>query len=558
MLPSFLTPALNPINAMILQSILAGLVAGPLVSAKTLHYRSSSPVVNTTYGLIQGTTSEYREGVSVFKGIPFAASPTGSQRWKAPAAAEPWSGVLNATAFGADCSQSYSSAGIFSSGSENISEDCLFMNIWTPQNATASSNLPVYFWIYGGRFEGGAGSVVTYDGSGLASKDIVVVNFNYRMGPFGFLAHPDLSAESGHNSSGNYGLLDQQAALQWVRDEISAFGGDPNHITTGGQSAGSASSLDMMYSPLVSGMIVGAIAESGARGPHDPETYSLATSYREKAAAEAYGVKFLAEMNVSTIAELRNVSAEALLTYDSASDTVLVGTAFQNVSAFMEPPVWRPVVDGYVLIYGYGEALRLNAHADVPIMTGNNQDESGASPSPGLTVDTFNTQFAEMFGNLSTEFFKLYPAGNDTQADDSANAMYQDLSRVSTWTWASDWISGGAKSNVYTYYFTHAPPNQTSGVYHGAELWYAFNNIPYAKTSAPWAADDYTVEGQMSQYWANFIKTGTPNGGNLTYWPANSNVTQTMWLGDSWGADAIADATRIEFMEKFFAAQKEW
>lgn len=543
---------------MLFFSVLAGLATGTIANAKALHYRSSPPVVNTTYGLIQGAASEYREGVSVFKGIPFATPPTGSLRWRAPAAAEPWSGVLNATAFGADCSQSYSAAGIFSSGSENISEDCLYMNIWTPQNATATSKLPVYFWIYGGRFEGGAGSVATYDGSGLATKDIVVVNFNYRMGPFGFLAHPDLSTESGHNSSGNYGLLDQQAALKWVRNEIAAFGGDPNKITTGGQSAGSASSLDMMYSPLVKGQIVGAIAESGARGPHDPETYTLATSYREKAAAEAYGVSFLAEMNVSTISELRNVSTEALLTYDSASDTVLVGTAFQNVSGFMEPPAWRPVVDGYVLTHGYGESLRLNAHSDVPIMTGNNKDESGASPSAGFTVDTFNTQFAEMFGNLSAEFFALYPANNDTQADDSANAMYRDLSRVSSWTWASDWIAGGAKSNVYTYYFTHAPPNQTSGVYHGAELWYTFNNIPYAETSTPWAADDYIIEGQMAQYWANFIKTGNPNGGNLTYWPASSNATTTMWLGDSWGAQAIADSARIAFMEKFFAAQKEF
>lgn len=433
------------------------------------------------------------------------------------------------------------------------------MNIWRPQNATATSNLPVYFWIYGGRFEGGAGSVKTYEGSGLASKDIIVVNFNYRMGPFGFLAHPDLEVESGHNSSGNYGLLDQHAALQWVKNEISAFGGNPDKITVGGQSAGSASSLDMMYSPLTSGMIAGAIAESGARGPHDPETYTLATSYRKKAAALAYGVSFLADMNVSTIAQLRNVSTEALLTYDAAFDTVLVGTAFVNVSGFTEPPAWRPVLDGYVLTHTYGDALALNAHGDIPIMTGNNMDESGASPDPGFTVDTFKTEFAEMFGNLSTEFFSLYPAANDTQADDSANAMFRDLSRVSTWTWASDWISGGAKNNVYTYYFTHAPSNQTEGVYHGAELWYTFNNIPYAAFEATtYTADDYAVETNMAAYWANFIKTGNPNGGNLTYWPASSNATQTMWLGDSWGAQSIADTARIAFMQKFFAQQVEF
>ncbi|KAI9731994.1 MAG: hypothetical protein M1834_004445 [Cirrosporium novae-zelandiae] len=553
---------------MILLPLLAGLIAGPALGAAASHSRlhsrlntrstSDSPTVNTTYGMVLGTTSEYRDDVSVFKGIPYAASPTGSLRWKPPAEPEAWSGVYNATAFKTECAQSYSSAGIFSSGSYDTGEDCLFLNIWRPKNASETAKLPVYVWIYGGRFTGGSGDVVTYDGSGLATKDIIVVTFNYRLGPFGFLAHPDLSAESAHNSSGNYGVLDMIAAIQWVQSEISSFGGNPDQITVGGQSAGSAGALDMMYSPLATGLVSGVISESGARGPHDPQTACVATSYREKAAAEAYGVSLLSEMNISTIAELRNVSTDTLLNYDSVSDTILEGTPYENVSAFMAPPEWRPVVDGYVLTHGYGDALRLNAHSDVPILTGNNKDESGASTSPGLTVETFTTQYTEMFGNLSSAFFKLYPANNDSQADDSSNALFRDMSRIGTWKWALDWAAGGAESNVYTYYWPHSPPNQTSGAYHGSELFYVFNNLPYSDPDTPWATEDYTIEERMAGYWANFIKTGNPNGGNLTYWPPSGNDTKTMWLGDSWGADSIADSTRIAFWEKFYTVSKEW
>lgn len=228
---------------------LIGLAAAPLALGVALQSRASQQVT-TSYGTLQGGPSALEPGVTSYKGIPFAKPPVGELRWTAPTAPEEWSGVRNATAFGADCSQSYSSLGLFSSGSYDISEDCLYMNIWTPSNATSTSKLPVFIWIYGGRFEGGAGSVPTYDGSHLAAKDIVVVNFNYRMGPFGFLAHPELSAESGHNSSGNYGLLDQIQAIEFLKEEVEAFGGDPDHITVGGQSAGSASALRYVGSVL--------------------------------------------------------------------------------------------------------------------------------------------------------------------------------------------------------------------------------------------------------------------------------------------------------------------
>ncbi|KAL2012187.1 hypothetical protein VTN00DRAFT_4905 [Thermoascus crustaceus] len=549
--------------------VFAGLAAGSVVSVNALpHATADYPVIKTTSGYVRGSGSEYRDGVTVYKGIPFAAPPTGSNRWKAPSAPQSWSGVLNTTSFGPQCAQSYSSAGIFSTGKNVTSEDCLYLNVWTPTYDDtadlASKKLPVYVWIYGGRFEGGSGDVKTYDGSGLAVKDIIVVTINYRLGAFGFLAHPDLSAESGHNSSGNYGILDQQFALKWVRDNIANFGGNPDQVTVGGQSAGSASALDMMYSPLSKGLINGVISESGARGPHDPITGSVATSYRTKAAAEAYGVKFLKKLNVSSIEELRNnVSTETLIDYGNGSDTIFEGTVFENVTAaFMEPPIWRPVVDGYVLPYGYGESLRLDDHADVPILTGGNKDESGAAPNTDITASTYTATYPAMFGNLSNQFLQLYPANNDSQASESSNELFRDISRVGLWRWAVDWVAGGAKSKVYTYYWTRAPAeNRDQGAYHGSELWYAFNNIPYSDYSnVTWSTEDYEIERKMSSYWANFIKTGDPNGDGLPYFPpTTSSSRQIMWLGNSWGAGPLSESSaRVSFIERWFATQKEW
>ncbi|KPM42822.1 hypothetical protein AK830_g3765 [Neonectria ditissima] len=491
--------------------------------------RQSPLVIDTTSGRVQGAGSEYRAGVTVYKGIPFATPPTGANRWKPPQAPSSWSGVLNATTFGPQCAQSTNSAaGIFSTGSKVASEDCLTLNVWTPTyNDTsdlASKKLPVYVWIFGGRFSGGSADVKTYDGSGLATKDIIVVTLNYRLGAFGFLAHPDLSAESAHNSSGNYGILDH---------------------------------------PLTKGLVHGVIAESGARGPHDPLTGSLATSYRTKEAAEAAGVSYIKGLNVSSIAELREVSSDVLIDAGMTSDTTFEGTQFENVTwAFQNPPLWRPVVDGYFLTHGYGEALSLSDHLHVPILTGNNKDESGASTTGDVTTSEYTEVYNQMFKNLSSEFLALYPADNDTQATNNSNAFFRDMSRVSTWTWASDWTAGGATSDVFVYFWTRTPAeNPSAGAYHGAELWYTFNNIPYANyDNATWSAEDYEVEDTMSEYWANFIRTGNPNGDNLaTFQPMTDESKQVMFLGNSWGAADLTDSTaKFDFVQKFFSTLKEY
>ncbi len=312
----------------------------------------------------------------------------------------------------------------------------------------------------------------------------------------------------------------------------------------------------MMYSPLSSGKIVAAIAESGARGPHDPETYGLATAHRSKAAAEAAGITFLADMNVTTIAELRNVSMADLLEYDSAMDSVLVGTVFENSSAISNPPLWRPVIDGYVLPYLYGESLSMNAHGDIPILTGDNKGETSDST---MTLAEYQEAFEEiMQGNLSTSFFNAYPASDAASAGNQSFNFWDDVNRVSTWDWAQAWYGGGATENVFLYYWTHAPPNQTAGAYHGSELWYVFGNFP-TYYNYTWEAQDYALQAQMSEYWANFIKSGNPNGGNLTTFPAASNVTEVMWLGDSTGASYLTrNTSQFTVIQEFFSQQIEF
>jgi carboxylesterase 2 len=269
---------------------------------------SRASIVTTHYGDIEGFPSNYRPGVEVFKGIPFAQPPVGSLRWAHPLAPSNWTETLVADKFGPECPQQLASPSDETMNSSPLtsvanvtSEDCLYLNVWRPANATAEDKLPVYVWYYGGRFSSGSGAVIAYDGSGLASKGVIVVTTNYRTGPFGFYAHPDLAAESPHNTSGNYAVEDMQAALFWTSESIANFGGDPDRITVGGQSSGSSCALDMMFSPLSSDRMFAVIAESGARAPRDPLTASVATSYRNQTEAYQNGYDTMAYFNQTTI-----------------------------------------------------------------------------------------------------------------------------------------------------------------------------------------------------------------------------------------------------------------
>jgi carboxylesterase 2 len=545
---------------------------------------SASPIVQIShYGLVQGNRSQYINAVYSFKNIPYGGAPTGANRWRHPPHPTPWSGIRDATQFGPVCPQKSLGA---SPSPPNQSEDCLSLNVWTPADASLNSvvnnthgvgvvpgvnasKYPVYVWIYGGRFSGGAASNALYDGAGLAAKGVVVVSMNYRLGALGFLAHPELSANSSSGTSGNYGLVDQQAALHWTNENIASFGGDPTKITIGGQSAGAASVIAQLNSPPAKGLFHQVISESGVRYPSDPLIGSVAQSYRNLSVAEQQGVVFLQSLNVSTIEQARALPFSAFLSGSNEQDTTFVHTPFANNSMYSGPPLFRPVLDGYILPRSYQETLATGRHAGVAILTGNNKDESGASPNPGFNVSSYTSMNQPIFGavGLAEQFFKLYPAGADVNlpksSSNSSNAFYRDLSRIGTWLWANDYTSGAANnsvynagnnasSTVYTYYWTHAPPGQKRGAYHMSELNYVFNNL-YG-TNSPWTGEDHAIANNMSSYWANFIRTGNPNGPGLAHWSANTaDSPSTMELGDSFKSVAVADQSRIHFMKEWFS-----
>lgn len=562
----------------ILTSGFSALVNAQNVTSST----SDAPLVEIVrFGQLQGNRSQYVHNVYNFKNIPFGGDTGGEYRWKHPPHPSPWTGIRDATKFGPICPQ----MAMGSSSTVSQSEDCLNLNIWTPADASlnnvvnvtaapggvmpgaGASKYPVYVWIYGGRFSGGAASDILYDGAGLAAKGVVVVSMNYRLGALGFLAHPALSNVSKSGTSGNYGLVDQQAALHWTKENIASFGGDQTRITIGGQSAGAASVAAHLNSPLAKGLFTQVIAESGVRYPSDPLIGSVAQSYRHLATAEQQGVAYLKTLNVTTIEQARALPFSAFLPGGNEQDTTFIGTPLANNSVYMEPPLFRPVLDGYVLPRTYQETLLTGQHAGVPVLTGNNKDESGASPNPGFNVSSYISSNQYTFGSvdLANEYFQLYPAGANAtfSPDNSSNAFYRDASRVGTWLWANEYAVGAANnsiynagnnasSKVYTYYWTHAPPGQSKGAYHMSEIGYAFNNL--YTNSSPWTSADYMIADKTSSYWANFIRSGDPNGEGLVEWPVSSTgSTLTMELGDTFGVVSVADERRIGFVKEWFS-----
>ncbi|WP_405988346.1 carboxylesterase/lipase family protein [Streptomyces sp. NBC_00986] len=496
--------------------------------------------VPTESGLVAGTPAKL-PGVTVFKGIPYAAAPSGPLRWRPPQPPAPWTGVRNAADFGPVCPQTPRGQKL------RMSEDCLSLNVWTA--AEPSDRTPVLVWIHGGRFIMGAGSEPLYDGAALAGAGLVVVTLNYRLGVLGFLATPELSAESEHGSSGNYGLLDQIAALRWVRDNIAAFGGDPDRVTIAGQSAGGACVQDLMYSPPARGLFHGAIAESGARHPRDPSLAYLASSYRTREQAEAEGTRHLQDLGVATLEELRALPLPDLL---RGNDADQAGGGHQ-------PPLFRPVRDGWVFPHSYAEALALGTQADIPVITGTNKDEDGASPKPHVSLAEYTASARRHLRDSADDYLALYPASTDAEAGRQSSAAARDHARTSTWLWATEWAKH-ARSPVYTYYWTHVPPGpdaESAGAYHGSEINYFLNNL-YA-TDRPWTAEDHRIADTVSRYVVNFAATGDPNGPALRQWvPADPAAPATMEIGDRFGPIPAAEPPRLDLHRRLMADQRAW
>ena len=456
-------------------------------------------------GIIEGMGRQ-PSGVRIFRGIPFAQPPVGDLRWREPQPVKSWTGVRPAVKFGPRCIQPT----IFSDmifRSDGMSEDCLYLNVWTPARSSAE-RLPVLVYFYGGGFVAGDSSEPRYDGESMAAKGIVVVTVNYRLGVFGFLAHPELTRESPHKSSGNYGLLDQNAALRWVQRNIAAFGGDPRRVTIAGESAGSVSVSAQMASPLSKGLIAGAIGESGSI------LGTLRAVPLEQ--AEREGVKFAAALGAKSLAELRAVSAEKLL--EAATKGGMGGIGRFPIT-----------IDGYFFTEPPAVTYEAGRQARVPLLVGWNSEEMswlallrGREPMP----ENYAQAVRELYGERAAEILKLYPAATREEVIEAATDLASDrFIAFSTWKWA-DVHSRTSGQPVYRYFYAHPRPRRRGenaaparGAIHSAEIEYALGNLA-VNNVYEWTPDDYKVSKVIQEYFANFIKRGDPNGPGLPLWPA--------------------------------------
>jgi para-nitrobenzyl esterase len=472
-------------------------------------------------------------GVAAFKGIPFAAAPVGPLRWQAPQPVKAWKGVRQAGAFGPRCMQ----RALFSDmvfRSDGVSEDCLYLNVWTPAKK-AGEKLPVLVYFYGGGLVAGDGSEPRYDGASMAREGIVTLTVNYRLGVFGFFAHKDLTAESPHKASGNYGFMDQAAALQWVRRNIKAFGGDPQRVTIAGESAGSYSVSVQMASPLARHLVAGAIGESGAMMGLAP--------LPALAAAHATGERFAAQVGASTLAQLRALPASTLL----------------DATARPDAPRFGAIVDGYVLPQAPAAIYASGQQARVPLLAGWNSEEGraldvlGAAPA---TEESFKAALQRLYGDKADAARSAYAGDIERAARELASDRFIGFG---TWRWI-DLHARTSGQPVYRYYYTHPRPASKAGVPaatgagHSVEIEYVLGNLDGNEVYA-WTADDRAVSRQAQAYFANFIKSGNPNAAGLPQWPALDAQgagagTSVMVLGLQSKAGAASDNAHHAFHEQ--------
>jgi len=486
---------------------------------------NNEPVVQVTGGRIEGVLNRAGDVYS-YKGIPFAAPPVGALRWKAPQPVVPWSGVRRADAFGPSPIQGAPSPfGPWSAEylipKTPISEDCLYLNVWT--STQAARKKPVLVWIYGGGFGSGGSGVPIYDGEATARKGIVFVSVNYRVGPFGFFAHPELTGESGNQASGNYGLMDQIAALRWVQQNIARFGGDPANVTIAGQSAGSMSVNCLVASPLANGLFTKAIAQSGAR---------FATPYPSLREAEEDGQKTARALGASTLAELRALPAEALLKQAQA--------------------MRGPIIDGYVLPASIAQLVADRKQNPVSLLTGWNEDE-GLAFGPLKNAADYTAQVNQRYGTQAETLLRYYPASNDAEAAQSQRNLSRDqLFGAQNYQWAV--TQAEQRMPVYVYRFTRKVPATgdyaSYGAFHTAEVPYAYDNLRFIdKQLRPLRPADDKLAHAMATYWANFIKTGDPNGKGLPHWPAFSAPSDSiMQLDTVIRARPLPDRSALSFL----------
>lgn len=468
-------------------------------------------------------------GISIFKGIPFAAPPVGDLRWKPPAPVVAWSGVKRADAFASACMQPPNSQG----NTAPVSEDCLYLNVWTPARS-AREKLPVIVWVHGGGFTGGSTSIGMYDGTGFAKKGVVMVSLAYRLGPFGFMAHPELSRES-RNGSGTWGIQDLLAGLQWVQKNIAAFGGDARNVTIFGHSAGSSAISFLAASPLARGKFHRVIAMSGSSfAPLQTSgAAGFALGIPSLQLAESTGTAFLARLKSASIAEARKLDAESV---QAASGG---GLSF------------RPVADGHVIsgdLYALYEQRKFN---DTPVLLGHTSDETLAFGGSGATITpaAFVEQTRSQLGPQAAAVLSTYPHSTEAEAARAARFVRNDTSfNWNMWTWARQQSKRG-KGKVFSYYYDNHGP-QAEGAGHGSDVPFAFQTLAARGTPGE---EDQALSDRISSYYVNFATTGDPNGTGLPHWPAFTEKNQqVMVFDDNPGARIYPVLEKVKLYDPYF------
>jgi para-nitrobenzyl esterase len=515
-------------------------------------------ITETKNGTIAGYY-DTKTSIKKYLGVPFAKPPVNELRWKAPQPMDNWKGVKETKKFGPRAVQ----APIFGDmdfKSDGVSEDCLYLNVWTPANRN-DKNLPVLVYFYGGGFSAGDGSEPRYNGEAMAQQGIVVVTVNYRLNVFGFLSHPDLSAETAHKGSGNYGLMDQYASLLWVKENIAAFGGDPSKVTIAGESAGSASVSFQMASPLSKGLIAGAIGESGAGINPTMKPSKLDD-------AEKVGSAFVTKAGFKSIAEMRKLSTAEV--YEIFLESKLFGF-----------PV---TIDGHFLPKTLPEIFDAKEQAMVPLLAGWNSAEiPGMAFMQGqpYTSEAFISKVKQIYPEHSAEVLALHPHSTPKEVERSATDLAADrFIAYSTWKWL-DLHAENSSQPVYRYLYSKLRPPlkntnltpslaggtveggpkmpEAIGAPHACEIEYAMGNLPLVDVFE-WTSDDYKVSKTFMSFFANFIKTGNPNGESLPEWSTmkgNDENPPVMDINTESKMFRATDSPRYQFHDRFYGNDKK-
>lgn len=489
---------------------------------------NAQTTVSIKNGKLTGTQNA-DHSIRIFKGIPFAAPPVGDLRWQAPQPVKNWNGIKNCTEFSASPIQNKPQPFLcwteeFIAQPEPLSEDCLYLNIWTPAKKK-SEKLPVFVWIYGGGLNSGSANCAIYDGEEMSKQGVVFVSINYRVGVMGFLAHPALTAESGYKASGNYGFLDQMEALKWIQKNIGTFGGDPKNVTIAGQSAGSFSVNALIASPLTKGLFHKAIAQSGGL---------LNNRFaKDLASSEKQGIDFMKRANVTSIADLRKISADDI----------------QTLSQNRELGQFGVTLDNYYLPADLRAHFAKGLQNQIPILTGWVEGDGSLMGDTKMTVEEYKVDAQKKYGAMAASFLDIFPVGSDLEV----KAMYKKYSMINFGGLPSHWLAVYNSKPTYLYYFDHVPVEKPNfpdfGAFHTSEVPFALHTLH--KWNRNWRASDFKVQKTMSAYWINFIKTGNPNGTNLPAWHSYSQKDgNILLLQENTQEKSALFKKEIEFYEK--------